>query len=125
MRAGPYERWDLEISGGVAGRAQLLTSVEEHGRGRQLVRSRVSPGITPAAWRTTLGLAGLATAAVLTAHWTASIILAGLLMTLVVLAVWECSAAMAAALSAFGETAEAVPASRTSSHSRLRQAPGR
>jgi hypothetical protein len=108
VRAGPYARWDLEISGGAAGRAKLLTTVEEHGRGRQLVRSRVSPGVTPAAWRTTLVLAGLATAAGLTAHWTAAMILGGLTVTLVVLAVWECSAAVAAAVSAFSDTAESV-----------------
>jgi len=109
VRAGPYARWDLEISGGAAGRAKLLTSVEEHGRGRQLVRSRVWPGITPAAWRTTLVLTTLTLAAILTAHSTAAMVLGGLLVTLVVLALFQCSAATAAALQAFGETAEPAP----------------
>jgi hypothetical protein len=38
MRGGDFDRWDLELRGGLLGRARILTAVEEHGHGRQLVR---------------------------------------------------------------------------------------
>jgi GT2 family glycosyltransferase len=105
LRGGPYSRWDLEISGGAAGGTRLLTTVEEHGRGRQLVRSRVWPTVTRATWRTALGLAALAASAGLTGEWVSAAILLALLLAVTAVAVWECSTAMAAALAAVRETA--------------------
>jgi hypothetical protein len=43
VRGGPYDRWDLAVSGGVVGGARLVAAVEEHGSGRQLVRVRWWP----------------------------------------------------------------------------------
>ncbi len=43
MRGGDFDPWDLEIIGGIAGRARVTMAVEEHGGGRQLVRYRVEP----------------------------------------------------------------------------------
>jgi GT2 family glycosyltransferase len=40
---GDFDRWDLEVRGGLLGRARILTAVEEHGAGRQLVRFRLVP----------------------------------------------------------------------------------
>jgi O-antigen biosynthesis protein len=112
VRGGPYARWDLEISGGAAGSTRLLTSVEDHGRGRQLVRSRLWPHITPAAWRTAAGLAVLAVAAGLTGHSATAATLSGLLATLTALVVWECSTATAAAVAAVALTADLGPSTR-------------
>ncbi|MEA2311575.1 MAG: hypothetical protein QOE28_1543 [Solirubrobacteraceae bacterium] len=42
---GPFDRWDLELSGGALGGARVRTVVEEHGRGRQLLRARVWPRV--------------------------------------------------------------------------------
>jgi GT2 family glycosyltransferase len=38
---GPFDRWDLEVRTGPLGAVKLRMAVEEHGRGRQLVRARV------------------------------------------------------------------------------------
>jgi GT2 family glycosyltransferase len=42
-RGGDFDRWDLEVRGGLLGRARLLLAVEEHGSGRQYVRMRLRP----------------------------------------------------------------------------------
>jgi GT2 family glycosyltransferase len=43
FRGGDYDRWDLEVRGGVLGAVRLLATTEEHGAGRQLVRFRLWP----------------------------------------------------------------------------------
>jgi hypothetical protein len=43
VRGGDYDRWDLSVRAGLFGAARLLMAVEEHGRGRQLVRLRSWP----------------------------------------------------------------------------------
>lgn len=42
-RGGDYDRWDLEVRGGLFGAARILMTLEEHGAGRQLVRFRSWP----------------------------------------------------------------------------------
>jgi O-antigen biosynthesis protein len=42
-RGGDYDRWDLEVRGGLLGAVRLLATTEEHGAGRQLVRFRLWP----------------------------------------------------------------------------------
>jgi hypothetical protein len=42
-RGGEFDRWDLEIQGGMLGSIRLLMAVEEHGQGQQLVRLRWWP----------------------------------------------------------------------------------
>jgi O-antigen biosynthesis protein len=43
VRGGRYDRWDLEVRGGLLGGARALSTVEEHGRGRQMLRLRLWP----------------------------------------------------------------------------------
>jgi O-antigen biosynthesis protein len=43
LRGGEHDRWDLEVRGGFLGSARLLTVIEEHGAGKQLVRRRTWP----------------------------------------------------------------------------------
>jgi len=40
---GDFDRWDLEVRGGILGSARTLMTVEEHGGGKQLVRFRLWP----------------------------------------------------------------------------------
>ncbi len=43
LRGGEYDGWDLEVRGGALGYVRLLSAVEEHGSGRQLMRYRNWP----------------------------------------------------------------------------------
>lgn len=43
QRGGEYDRWDLEIPGGLFGSLRLRSAVEEHGSGRQLARWQIWP----------------------------------------------------------------------------------
>ncbi len=45
-RGGDCDRWDLQAACGLLGGARLVSTVEEHGGGRQLVRVRVWPRFT-------------------------------------------------------------------------------
>jgi len=49
LRGGDYDRWDLEVRGGMLGTARLQLLLEEHGEGRQLVRLRIWPTVLPTA----------------------------------------------------------------------------
>ena len=42
-RGGVYDRWDLEVRGGVLGGIRLTMVVEEHGQGRQMMRVFACP----------------------------------------------------------------------------------
>jgi hypothetical protein len=46
LRGGNFDGWDLEVRGGILGRARVRMTIEEHGGGRQLVRWRVWPRLS-------------------------------------------------------------------------------
>jgi hypothetical protein len=62
-RGGDWDRWDLEVRGGMLVRARLVMAVEEHGHGKQLWRFRVWPCYSRVAVAGTGALAALAIAA--------------------------------------------------------------
>jgi O-antigen biosynthesis protein len=62
-RGGDWDRWDLEVRGGMLVRARLVMAVEEHGHGKQLWRFRVWPCYSRIAVAGTGALAALAIAA--------------------------------------------------------------
>jgi GT2 family glycosyltransferase len=68
-KGGEFERFDLEVRGGLLGGARLLMAVEEHGRGMQLVRLRWWLKPSTGGVALTVGLAGIAVAALATAAW--------------------------------------------------------
>jgi GT2 family glycosyltransferase len=43
IRGGRYDRWDFEVRGGLLAAARALSTVEEHGRGRQMLRFNFWP----------------------------------------------------------------------------------
>jgi O-antigen biosynthesis protein len=62
---GDWDRWDLQVRGGLVGGARLRLAIEEHGAGRQLVRVRTWPRVERGAlalWVLLVALAGLAAA---------------------------------------------------------------
>jgi GT2 family glycosyltransferase len=63
LRGEEFDRWDLEVRGGILGAARLLLAAEDHAGGKQLLRMRWWPVIP---WRgpvLALAFAGLAAAA--------------------------------------------------------------
>jgi GT2 family glycosyltransferase len=43
LKGGPFERWDLEVRGGLLGASRILMLVEEHGNGKQYLKFRTWP----------------------------------------------------------------------------------
>jgi GT2 family glycosyltransferase len=92
-RGGEFDRWDLEVCGGMLARVRLFTAVEEHGSGKQLtrVRSWPSPSLV-AAWL--IGPpSALAVVAALTGATGAAVVLAAVALVLALGAVAEAMAA--------------------------------
>jgi O-antigen biosynthesis protein len=109
VRGGPYDRWDIEISGGAAGGVRMLVALEDHGRGRQLQRCRIWPVIPASILRlgTGLGLLTLSTARI--GQDAAAMVVGLLLLTLVSFSLWECAMASAGALEALENATGSEP----------------
>jgi glycosyltransferase involved in cell wall biosynthesis len=73
-RGGDFDRWDFEVRGGMLGAARALMAVEEHGAGRQLVRLRIWPRVSPLAWTLVLVLGGAALGAIFGKAWPAAVL---------------------------------------------------
>jgi hypothetical protein len=93
-RGGEFDRWDLEIRGGVLAGARVASVVEEHGAGRQLVRLRCRPSYSSLAVGLVTALAVLAVAAGLDGALPAALVLAGLALLLGARLLAEASAAL-------------------------------
>ncbi len=74
---GPYDRWDLEVPGGVLARARLLVAVEDHGAGKQYVRIGLWPRCSVAGLAMIAILASVAGAAAMSTAWTVAVVFAG------------------------------------------------
>jgi len=108
IRGGDFDRWDLDLRGGLFGRARILTAVEEHGHGRQLVRFRVWPRPTWTGFLSCVTLASLAIAAALGGASHVAAVL-GLFSALAVSAmVLDCARSTGSAKKAAGGLAEAA-----------------
>jgi O-antigen biosynthesis protein len=98
-RGGAYDRWDLEVRRGLLGAVSVRTVVEEHGGGRQMMRTRVWPRPSRALGAAPL-LAALAVLAWLDGAQGAAAILSAGALTIAGLALVDTSAAMRIALEA-------------------------
>jgi GT2 family glycosyltransferase/ABC-type thiamine transport system ATPase subunit len=96
-RGGNFDRWDLDVRGGVLAGARVRMAVEEHGAGRQQLRFRVVPRAGRAGVAAMVILAALASVAVLDGAVAVAGVLATLCVALVVLGLIEAVSAMAAA----------------------------
>ena len=87
LHGNAFDRWDLEVRGGLFGGARLLMATEDHGAGTQYVRVRVWPRCSVSGLAIALLFAGLAAGAAFDAAWTATavlgtaVILVGMRMT--------------------------------------------
>ena len=99
---GDYDRWDLQIRGGLLAAARLRLAVEEHGAGRQLLRWRIWPRVSPAVMLVAAALCVLAVLAAMDRAWLAAAALAvGCIV--VSLRIWlECGRGVGAARDAVG-----------------------
>ena len=99
-RGGDFDRWDLEVQGGLLGMVRLRMAVEEHSGGKQMVRVGTAPRYSPLGIAIAVALVGLSIQAALDSATGAAVIL-GMATTLLGLrTVHESSAAMAAILDA-------------------------
>jgi GT2 family glycosyltransferase len=104
---GDFDVWDFEVRGGLLSSARLLSTVEEHGGGRQMVRFRARPRLSEFALIVIVAFAALTLAAGIAGAWPAAGAL-GLIAGLTVARVlWEAGLAMGAVRSAIAEYREA------------------
>ena len=101
MRGGDYDSWDLEVRGGLFGSVRMLMGIEEHGGGKQLVRSRLWPMVPPLGMGTTLLFVILAALAAMDQAWAASAALGAGVGLLTFLMFRDCAAATASYLESF------------------------
>lgn len=94
-RGGDFDRWDLEIWGGMLGGIRLLMTIEEHGGGRQLTRFHLWPQFwTPWLWLNLL-LAGLTVGAAADRTWWVAAVLGVMALLLALRALSDSATAMA------------------------------
>ncbi len=98
QRGGDFDRWDLEVRGGLLGCARTLMTIEEHGAGRQLIRFRTWPKFSSLAIATDVVFALLALGATLDQAWVAWIVLTLIVGLFSFRLFQECAAAESAVL---------------------------
>jgi hypothetical protein len=99
-RAGDYDRWDLNVRGGVFGAARIRMAIEEHGAGKQLVRFRLWPRCSGKAVVLVVAFIVLSVGAAFAQASTASLIIGGIALLFAVRVFQECAGATSAALNA-------------------------
>ena len=72
-RGGDYDRWDLQVSGGLWGAVRGRLTIEEHGGGTQMVRYRSWPLVKSQGWLVLALFVGLGLAAAAAQAWPAAV----------------------------------------------------
>jgi GT2 family glycosyltransferase len=108
-RGGEFDRFDLELRGGVLGCARLRLGVEDHARGRQYLRFRVWPRSLRSLLATSIPSL-LAAAAGFDGAWLAAACLAAYAGTFAAFAASECGAAQGRILRALARLRERLEA---------------
>jgi GT2 family glycosyltransferase len=93
-RGGDFDRWDLELRGGILGVARMRMGVEEHGRGCQLVRFRSWPVPSHAGIAISLALGALSAVAAGTGAAIPAIVLGATAAALALRTLRDCCAAV-------------------------------
>jgi hypothetical protein len=93
-RGGDFDRWDLEVRGGIFGAVRTRMAIEEHGSGQQLVRFRSWPKVAFPALNLMLLFVLVAIVAAISQVWLAATVLGSIGVMLAVRAFGDCAAAM-------------------------------
>ena len=96
-RGGDFDRWDLEVRGGLLGCARMLMAIEEHGGGKQLARFRTWPKFSGLAVALDVVFAALAGLSAFEQEWPAFLVLA-LIVGLITFRLFQEAAAAEAAI---------------------------
>jgi len=107
LRGGDFDRWDLEVRGGMLGSSRLRMVIEEHGAGRQLVRFRSLPRCSSGGVALALVFATLSTGAAFDRAWAACTILGAAAVLLALRTLQDCASATAVILRALHATKRA------------------
>lgn len=102
-RGGNFDRWDLEVGGGVFGGIRLQMAIEEHGAGKQMARFRLWPRCSMAVPLIAILFAGLGVGASLGGSWIVSVVLILTALLLALRILGDCASAMAVGLLALNE----------------------
>jgi glycosyltransferase involved in cell wall biosynthesis len=95
LRGGNFDRWDLEVRGGMLGSARLLMGIEEFGGGNQLVRYRIWPHFSTSGLFFSTSWFCLSFLALIDGALIASLVLGSLWIIMVLRILFECIAPMA------------------------------
>jgi hypothetical protein len=107
---GEYDRWDLQIRGGMLGSAQVRMAVEEHGSGRQLVRYRSWPRWSRGGLALTTLFTALAIGAAVDDAWIAATILTAIALVLTVSTIRDCGTGTGSVVSVLHRQGQEGPA---------------
>jgi glycosyltransferase involved in cell wall biosynthesis len=100
IRGNDFDRWDLEVRGGLLGSARLRMAAEHHGSGRELLRIQWWPLASFLAVVLGLTFAGLCGASALDGAWKICALLGGLALLVTVRTIQESARATGAFLAA-------------------------
>jgi hypothetical protein len=103
IRGGEYDSWDLEIRGGLFGSVRIRTAVEEHAGGKQMMRLRSWPKISPLGIALIVFFSVVATLAGFDGAWYVFIILGGMAAITGVRSIGDCAVATTSYLQAIKE----------------------
>lgn len=104
VRGGAFDRWDLQVRGGLLGGVRLLMAIEEQNSGNQLVRVRLWPTWSPHGLGLACLLTILACAAMLDHAQIAAAFLGFMAALLLARGLWESTGSMGVARQALVRT---------------------
>jgi GT2 family glycosyltransferase len=96
LRGGEFDRWDLEIRGGLFGSIRMLMAIELHSHGEQLLRFRSWPKLSTSGVAILLLSSIPSALAAMDQAWPAVVLLGTIAFLLVLRAFGDCASSMAA-----------------------------
>ena len=94
LHGSAYDRWDLQVRGGLLGVARMRMAVEEHGGGKQFVRFHSWPKYSRLGLALIAFFAALSVGAALGGAWQASVALGALALVGAITVLQDCATAV-------------------------------